>query len=268
MQMAIDESNEILTYSLGRRIFVAYDGDPEARIRSLTQRWRHTANKPMDLCGASVHHCATHVHVAFPQPHPVLSCAVFNGGFVEAEHLLNLKVSDADPSPENPESTLARYCEAEGWKGTTVGMMTAASMNSLRWVEEHFQDLDLAVLATAGLSHPRCAGDPADYREPGSSGSSPGTINVMVVTTGCLTPAAMVEAVMIVSEAKASAMLRLGIQSGVSSHIATGTGTDAIAMAGGRAGPEIRYCGKHVRFGERLGRAVIRAVTDSITRDR
>jgi adenosylcobinamide amidohydrolase len=187
---------------------------------------------------------------------------------VEAEHLLNLKVSDADPSPEPPESTLARYCETSGWKGTTVGMMTAASMDSLRCVEEHFQGLDLAVWATAGLSHPRCAGDPADYREPGPSGASPGTINVMVVTTGRLAPAAMVEAVMIVSEAKASALSRLGVQSGVSAQVATGTGTDAVAVAGGRSGPEIRYCGKHVRFGERLGQAVIRAVTDAITRDR
>jgi hypothetical protein len=47
IKAAIDESNEILTHSHGRRYRVAYDEDLEARIRSLTHRWKHTDSKPM-----------------------------------------------------------------------------------------------------------------------------------------------------------------------------------------------------------------------------
>jgi adenosylcobinamide amidohydrolase len=76
--------------------------------------------------------------------------------------------------------------------------------------------------------------------------------------------AAMVESVMLAAEAKTVAMRKLGVRSPVSKTIATGTGTDAIAVVNG-AGPEsVRYCGKHVIFGEILASAVIEATTESL----
>ena len=144
-------------------------------------------------------------------------------------------------------------------------MMTAASMDSLRISRESIQGVDIIVLVTSGLSNPRRAGDKAEYRIISEQAQGPGTINTIVITSGILSRAAMVEALMIATEAKAAALQQVKIKSSVSNGIATGTGTDAIAIVSGHGPGEIKYCGKHVLFGEVLGRLVIEAVTSSIS---
>jgi adenosylcobinamide hydrolase len=79
-----------------------------------------------------------------------------------------------------------------------------------------------------------------------------------------LTPAAMVETVMIATEAKAAAMQNLGVTSPVSRAVATGTGTDAVAVACRPGAQPMHYCGKHVLFGEILARLVIESLHASI----
>ena len=79
-----------------------------------------------------------------------------------------------------------------------------------------------------------------------------------------MSPAAMVESVMLVTEAKTVAMRKLSVKSPVSGTIATGTGTDAIAVVNGFGSETIRYCGKHVIFGEMLASVVIEAITESL----
>jgi adenosylcobinamide amidohydrolase len=80
-----------------------------------------------------------------------------------------------------------------------------------------------------------------------------------------LSDAAMVESVMLATEAKTVAVRELGVKSTVSGVIATGTGTDSIAVVN-EFGPEtIHYCGKHVLFGEMLAPAVIEAITGSLS---
>ncbi len=76
--------------------------------------------------------------------------------------------------------------------------------------------------------------------------------------------AAMVESVMLATEAKTFAMRELGVKSSVSGKIATGTGTDAIAVVNGLGSETIRFCGKHVLFGEMLASVVIDAITESL----
>lgn len=210
-------------------------------------------------------HTPNHVHLAFSHPHRVMSSAVFNGGITHASHIVNMKVSKHSTIREVPEISLKNYCTSAGWHETTVGMMTAASMTSLRISQEHVQGVDIIVLVTSGLSNPRRVGDPATQRMISIQENEIGTINIIALTSAELTPAAMVEASMIATEAKTAAMQTLNIMSPVSNSIATGTGTDALAIVSG-AGPEtIRYCGKHVLFGEVLGRLVIEAVTASVT---
>jgi adenosylcobinamide amidohydrolase len=80
-----------------------------------------------------------------------------------------------------------------------------------------------------------------------------------------MSPAALVESVMLAAEAKTVAMRELDVKSPVSRAIATGTGTDAIAVANGTGPETIRYCGKHVLFGEMLASAVIEAITTSLS---
>ena len=58
----------------------------------------------------------------------------------------------------------------------------------------------------------------------------------------------------------------LDIRSPISGELATGTGTDAIAVICGEQGERIDYCGKHTRLGEVLARLVIEALSDSVLR--
>jgi adenosylcobinamide amidohydrolase len=215
----------------------------------------------------SLEHAQNHIHVAFHTPHLVISSAVLNGGIVQASHLVNLRVQQHGSSLEAPERTLAKYCADAGWSGTIVGMMTAASMDSFRIARETVQGIDMVILVTSGLSNPRRVGDHADYREMMTESKEIGTINIIAMTSAILTEAAMVEALTIVTEAKSAALQEAGVKSPVSNKMATGTGTDSIAVVSGHGPETVRYCGKHVLFGEMLGRLATNAVKSSIAWD-
>ena len=221
---------------------------------------------PID--GILLDHCAGHVRVGFEQPHKVLSSAVLNGGMQEADHILNMKVADhedgASVVAESPERTLREYCAGK-WDGTIVGMMTAAPMSSMRCAVQTIDNVHLAVIATAGLSNPRRAGDRADSRELYREVTEVGTINIILLTDASLSPSAMVETIMVASEAKAAALQDLNVLSPVSGLIATGTGTDSMALACRIESNKIRYAGKHVVFGEVVANLVLKAVTESLS---
>jgi len=212
-----------------------------------------------------------HICVVFNTERPVLSSAVFNGGACTASNILIMQVAEnfdgTKQIVENPENTLAEYCRQLQLSGTTVGMMTSASMDSFRLASRSSQGVAISVLVTAGISNARCAGDRADWRTFQTDADPTGTINIIILTNAMMSHAAMVESVMLATEAKTVAMRRLGVKSPVSGAIATGTGTDAIAVANGFGSETIRFCGKHVLFGEMLASIVIEAITESL-RDR
>lgn len=211
-----------------------------------------------------------HIHVALPDARPVLSSAVLNGGWVQADHILNMRV------PENfegdhldfqpPEVSLANYSQRLGLPGQVVGLMTAAPMTSFRQVSLHAPPAIVTVLVTAGTSNAKQAGEAAEWRSVGPAAPAAGTINLILLTNLRLTRAAMVEAVVVVTEAKTVALSRLGVTSPATGQPATGTGTDAVVIVGGVESPVVRYCGKHVLLGEMMAQATIRAITDSLNR--
>jgi adenosylcobinamide amidohydrolase len=209
-----------------------------------------------------------HIHVDLNPAAWVLSSAVLGGGYGLADHIINLKVdknpSDGLPELEEPETTIARYGDRLGLAGSVVGMMTAASMNSFRAASRRENGLEVMCLLTAGISNAGRAGDPAGWRRFESPGCSPGTINIVLMTNARLTEGALVEAVVTATEAKTVALQNSGVRSRSTGAPASGTGTDAIAVVNGRGPVEIRYCGKHVLFGEMLAGSVIEALTDSL----
>lgn len=206
-----------------------------------------------------------HIHFQFPGARQVLSSAVLGGGLVSADHLLNMKVAaKGQDNQVSPQESLKKYAADLGWSGRVVGMMTAASMNSLRVVECREQGVDLAVAVTAGIDNARCAGDPAEHRLIGEPATEVGTINLVAITSARLSPAALTESVITLTEAKAAVLAELKVRSPVSGAIATGTGTDAVAVISGQGPVEVAYCGKHVLFGELLARAAMHAITASL----
>lgn len=212
-----------------------------------------------------------HVHVEFDQPRRVLSSAIYNGGLVDATHVLNLNVEKNIDEPEKvfepPEKTLAGYCRRHRWRGVTVGLMTAASMNSFRKARRVEQGVEVTALVTAGLSNARRAGDRAEWRCFNEPEPAVGTINMIILTTARLTDAVMVEAMLVMTEAKAAVLQELGAKSRVSDTVATGTGTDAAVVVSGWGPPQVRYCGKHVLFGEMLASATMEALRLSLAGD-
>lgn len=228
--------------------------------------------------GVTLEQTPDHIHLGFEKPQRVLSSAVLNGGFYQANHFLNMRVPKHCPltlegaALEDPAVTLERYCDEKGWSGAAIGMMTAASMNSLR-VEHDFlpgeqlAEQSLAVVVTTGLDNARRAGDTAEFTALTSIPNKVGTINIAIVTSAYLTTAAMVEAVTVATEAKAALLQELGVLSPVSREVATGTGTDAIAVFSGtdeKSSQKVRFTGKHTLFGERVAQLVIKALRSSI----
>lgn len=218
----------------------------------------------------TLHHTENYVHLALPAPRLVLSSAALNGGWVRANHIINMRV------PENftgertgfqpPEVTLADYSRSLGLSGGVVGLMTAASLASLRQVSLHTPPATVTVLVTTGLANAKQAGEAAEWRTIDRTAPEASTINLILLTNLRLTRAAMVEAVMMVTEAKTVALAQLGVTSPTTGQMATGTGTDAVAVVNGWAAPVVRYCGKHVLLGEMIARATIQAIVDSLRR--
>lgn len=217
------------------------------------------------LSGVWLEHCPDWVTVRFDTPRRVLSSAVVGGGLTTAGRWLNLRVSgDAPGEPASPADTVASLARACGWEGACVGMLTAASMQSLRIRRAVVGGEEFVVLATTGLGNARRAGDRAEYRMLGEVPQVAGTINLAVLASARLDPPVMVEAVMIVTEAKVAALQELAVRSLLSDALATGTGTDAIAVFSGLGPMSLPYAGKHTLAGEILARLTLAAVGDSI----
>lgn len=214
-----------------------------------------------------IEHTDSYVHLSFAQNHKVLSSAILNGGVTTAKHILNKRVPKQGEYAESPRASLLNYVKQQAWDGGCIGMMTAASMESLRVASESEQGIELSVLVTAGLSNARRIGDYAEYRNMLSSPQEVGTINLIVVTSAVMTDAALAEAAMIATEAKVAALYDAGVKSPISQKVATGTGTDTVAIACCVGQENIQYCGKHVLFGEMLGRLAYQAVMSSISWD-
>ena len=215
--------------------------------------------------GVSLSHSSELVRVSFSRPYLALSSAVLNGGYCHASDFLNVRVARHGPdNAEDPAVTLQRLSDELSCPGTTVGMMTAASLDSLRVVSGSIDGETLAVLVTTGMENARSAGDQAEYRSLDMVPPDRGTINLAIITSAQIAEAALVEMVAIATEAKVAVLHELAVRSPVSGRLATGTGTDAIAVFSGHGPGRARFAGKHTLLGEQLGKQVMDAVRSSV----
>ncbi|MEC8427299.1 MAG: adenosylcobinamide amidohydrolase [Pseudomonadota bacterium] len=222
-----------------------------------------------------------HVFCRFEHTREVFSSAVLGGGWSKATQFLNVKVDPhATSYASTPQQTLLDYCATQNWSGSTIGMMTAASMNSLRYGIVSAENVNLLILLTSGLANARRAGDSAADCSARTRDQAPGTINIAVVADARFSEAAMAELMMMTTEAKCAALQAAGVRSPVSGAIATGTGTDSVAIFNGadihqsvhetselQERPLIQYCGKHTHLGEVFARGVIALLSDSVAED-
>jgi adenosylcobinamide amidohydrolase len=198
--------------------------------------------------------------VSFRAPARVLSWAVLNGGFGHADHVINHHVNGGDRwFCAQPERWLEHAAVRLGLQGRVVAMATAVAMHSLVQASFSFANAAATCFATVGCGNVLTVGDSVSVAVDEHAPSPLHTINMILVIQPGLTDEAMVEAIQIATEGRVRALYEAGVRSSVSSFAATGTGTDCIAAVSlGRK--RERYCGKHTKLGELIGRAAHAAV--------
>ena len=187
----------------------------------------------------------------FGSPLLALSSAPYGGGWGERHWILAAQVTDGYHRTD-PAGHLAGLAGDLGLDGPGIGMLTAVDV---RLVTTGRED-GVAAAATVGLTHPSWAAA-ADAGAPAAG--SPGTVNIVAVLDRRLSGAALVNAVMTVTEAKSQALWEAGLAG-------TGTPSDAVAVLCAPSGPAEAFGGPRSRYGSRLARAVHRAVLDGSRR--
>jgi len=196
--------------------------------------------------------------ITFPKPYHVISWAPLNGGLAHVRSILNHQVQTEEYSAKDPALFLLALSNRLQVPGPVVGLMTGVLMERLANRIVQHGPLLVECFATVGLSNALTVGESATYEE------KPGTINIIVALNKSLTEAALVEAVAVITEAKTRSLFEAGVKSTRSETLATGTGTDCIAVASPQGKECYHYCGKHTLLGELLGRAVCDAIGEGL----
>lgn len=187
------------------------------------------------------------------QPLHILASAVVGGGLGQTRYILNRHVDKNYHHPD-PVSDLSDFARSRGITEPFVGLMTAVYLADVGAVTLYDAELTVTAVVTAGvIGNPTCAGlsAPAVLK--------PGTINMILLLTARLTPAAMVNAVITATEAKTHVLLGRQFQT-PEGHLATGTSTDSMVVACTGEGELLPYAGPATRIGWLIGQGVRQAL--------
>lgn len=194
-----------------------------------------------------------HRHVlvwTFTDPVLALSSASVGGGFSTPSWLLNIGVP-YDYARTDLDEHAAQIASGQDLHGPGIGMFTAVDVT--RAVQAHVEGA--MVSATVGATKPTWAADPA-----AGHGNWPGTINVIARVPVALEPAAMVQALLAMTEAKSQALLEAQVPG-------TGTASDAITLLCAVGDAAHRFGGVRSTWGHRLARATHAAVQQGLAAD-
>lgn len=192
-------------------------------------------------------------------PHVCLSHAPYRGALRAARSVVIHETRNEELTLEvDPLALLASRMAAVDPRG--VGMLTSRHVSAAVVHAATHEDLRAVALVTAGLSNAVRVGDtPGPLR-------GWGTINIACHIDAPLTTTALVEALAIVAEARTTAVVEARVRSRRSDSIATGTGTDCIAILAPRhTSARASYAGKHTALGHVIGEATLRATETAIT---
>ncbi|MCQ6557808.1 adenosylcobinamide amidohydrolase [Paenibacillus mendelii] len=201
--------------------------------------------------------------ISSKNPLQSLSSAVYGGGLGLAERFVNWKVPldyDCGDPVHDFRSMFAEWGYPEG---TTVGYMTAAKLTHASVLEEAGDQFAIVCLTTSGIGNAARAG----VRRPSFSAYTAGTINIFLMIDGRMSSSAMVNAVIMATEAKAAALQELDIADPLIGGHATGTTTDAILVAvsqSDRYESQHLYAGAATTIGNAIGRLVYETVYESV----
>lgn len=193
----------------------------------------------------------------------ILSSAIFNGGDRRTDTVFVMQVPK-NFMHDDPFSYAGQACKAMGLPDTSVGLMTAAEVKHVfSHGTEKFEDIEVFAAVTAGLSNQVVAGDVLEDWERRSklsqrrSAALAGTINIIGVSPVPLTPAAKVNIMIAITEAKSAALASFGYKE-------TGTTSDSMAIISPAGEEREPYSGTGTPLGIAMARAVKFHVRDSL----
>lgn len=224
--------------------------------------------------------CGRYLRVRLLAPHVVLSSCSCNGGLRrDLNALINHHSCEGKEHKERYEwiRSLGREAyhrhvcaEAGVDPDRTAVLGTAANMRYASLKQAGDGDICVTAIVTAGVaSNAAAAGDSARWREMEGRWAPleapAGTINTIVLINRPLLDGALVQAAMVMTEAKSAALWRLAVGSLYSADLATGTGTDQFCVAAAENGqPRLHSASTHVQLGEWIGAAVRDATLEAL----
>ncbi|MGH1356131.1 MAG: adenosylcobinamide amidohydrolase [Thalassovita sp.] len=183
----------------------------------------------------------------------VLSWAINRPGLVRARQILWREVRNADLPPDLDVHDWLHGVLQDRNALDAVCFLTSRDVRAMTQASVTVGAVTADAVATVGLSNAERIGtrferDPAAW----------GTINVAVRLNVGLTETALIEAISIATQARTTAVIEVGLD--LPTGIATGTGTDCIAIAAPDG--DTQYAGLHTDVGVALGRAVYQAIQE------
>lgn len=223
---------------------------------------------------------AHHLVVELPGLCETVSSAPLGGGFGRYRYILNRSVDKNwradDPSndpnddfsdnpdphtakPTDPRTDTARYAERLGLPAAqTVGLITAVSMADLTYAGVEREGWRVHTLVTAGVGNAAAAGGRFPLDEPHA-----GTVNLVVLIEGRLSPSALVGTVQTATEAKVAAFRAAGVTTRFG-ETATGTTTDTVTVVSLAAKPRSLYAGTATVPGFLVAQTVYKALAAAL----
>jgi adenosylcobinamide hydrolase len=210
----------------------------------------------MTIDGIAVRASSEAVMIVSAESLRVLSSAVHGGGFASARAVVNLHVGKDDTCVD-PSAMLTAYARRAGLPEPFVGLLTGAWTELAALGEEDGAGVPALAVATVGLSNRIAAG-----RAP-VTGWTHGTINTIVVVDADPEPAALVNAVMTVTEVKALVLQEAGVRD-EAGGLATGTSTDAVVIAATGRGARRQFGGPASELGWSVAQAAGKALREGV----
>ena len=210
------------------------------------------------------------IFIRLPPGRNILSTSWMNGGYQEGL----IGVFNHQPPHHATCSHSLKGGSVEAYLGliadglgftpqNSAGLLTAAKMKHAAIVTRAFRGVEVTAVITGGIEvNGGRAGDPASYfQENGQIEKISGTINTLLIIGAHLPAYALTKAVTTATEAKTAALQELMAQSKYSTGIATGSGTDGIAIISDTTHEKyLTDAGKHSKLGELIG-VVIKEAT-------
>ena len=212
--------------------------------------------------------------IQLPGKRNTLTASWINGGYrkdIQAifNHQLNQKELDylEKGSVQGFMKKLAENLSLDPDK--TSGFLTVADMANMAIVTETYREIEVTAIVTAGIEvNGGRAGDNASYYElNGKYEFRVGTINTILIINSNLSENTLLRSVLTAVEAKAVALQELMAPSKYSNGVATGSGTDNIAVISNMESENVLLtAGKHSKLGELIGKSLIKAIKQALSK--